>query len=66
MVLKISIPLKKELFISCRNALTLKYELKTNNVILFHYAAHQSQDVYETFANNCELNLDSVMTINPV
>ena len=55
-----------ELFITCRNALALKYELKANNIILFRYTAHQSQDDYETFVDNCELNLDSITTINPV
>lgn len=44
----------------------MKYELKADNVIVFRYTAHLSQNDYETFVNNCELNLDSITTINPV
>ena len=64
---KISLPLKiKNIYYmhECVN-FEIKIKDKLCNFITLHRSPNQCQDTFESFINNFELNLDSVMVKNP-
>ena len=64
---KISLPLKIKNIQYLQKCINFKIKIKDKlcNFITLYCSPNQCQDDFESFINNMELNLDSIMTNNP-
>ena len=64
---KISLPLKIKHFQYLQECINFEIKIKDKirNFITLYHSPNQCQDDFESFINNFELNLDSIMTNNP-